>query len=136
MEDVNYSIAICRIVRDAELSYTNSGLAICKFDAVLNKRKKVGDNYEEKPVYLNNLAIFGKRAESLNQYLTKGQQVCLEMSLDIDEWTDTEGKKKSKLKLQVDNIQLLGGRSKPSEQPQQQAQPKIEAFPDYNDISY
>ena len=55
------------------------------------------------------LALFGKRAEGLNQYLTKGQQVAVEGSLTQDRW-EQDGNKRSKVKIIANNIQLLGGR--------------------------
>ncbi len=108
MEDVNYVIIIGRLTRDAELKYTNSGLAVSSFSLAVNRRKRSGDNWEDEVSFFD-LALFGKRAESLNQYLTKGQQVAVEGSLTQDRW-EQDGNKRSKVKIIADNIQLLGGR--------------------------
>ncbi|MDC7225643.1 MAG: single-stranded DNA-binding protein [Spirochaetales bacterium] len=108
MEDVNYVIIIGRLTRDAELKYTNSGLAVSSFSLAVNRRKRSGDNWEDEVSFFD-LALFGKRAESLNQYLTKGQQVAVEGSLTQDRW-EQDGQKRSKVKIIANNIQLLGGR--------------------------
>ena len=108
MEDVNYVIIIGRLTRDAELKYTNSGLAVSSFSLAVNRRKRSGDNWEDEVSFFD-LALFGKRAESLNQYLTKGQQVAVEGSLTQDRW-EQDGSKRSKVKIIANNIQLLGGR--------------------------
>ena len=108
MEDVNYVIIIGRLTRDAELKYTNSGLAVSSFSLAVNRRKRSGDNWEDEVSFFD-LALFGKRAESLNQYLTKGQQVAVEGSLTQDRW-EQDGNKRSKVKIIANNIQLLGGR--------------------------
>lgn len=109
MEDVNYTVLVGRLTRDAELKYTNSGLAVSSFAIAVNSRKRNGDNYEDEVNFFD-LAMFGKRAESLNQYLNKGQQVIVECSLKQDRW-EQEGQKRSKIKLLVNNIQLLGGKN-------------------------
>ncbi len=108
MEDVNYVILIGRLTRDAELKYTNSGLAVSSFSLAVNRRKRSGDNWEDEVSFFD-LALFGKRAESLNQYLTKGQQVAVEGTLAQDRW-EQDGQKRSKVKILANNIQLLGSR--------------------------
>ena len=108
MEDINYVIIIGRLTRDAELKYTNSGLAVSSFSLAVNRRKRSGDNWEDEVSFFD-LALFGKRAEALNQYLTKGQQVAVEGSLTQDRW-EQDGNKRSKVKIIANNIQLLGGR--------------------------
>lgn len=108
MEDVNYVVIIGRLTRDAELKYTNSGLAVSSFSLAVNRRKRSGDSWEDEVSFFD-LALFGKRAESLNQYLTKGQQVAVEGSLSQDRW-EQDGNKRSKVKIIANNIQLLGGR--------------------------
>ncbi len=108
MEDVNYVIMIGRLTRDAELKYTNSGLAVSSFSLAVNRRKRSGDSWEDEVSFFD-LALFGKRAESLNQYLTKGQQVAVEGSLQQDRW-EQDGKSRSKVRIIANNIQLLGGR--------------------------
>ncbi|MBI9108386.1 MAG: single-stranded DNA-binding protein [Spirochaetales bacterium] len=108
MEDVNYVIMIGRLTRDAELKYTNSGLAVSSFSLAVNRRKRSGESWEDEVSFFD-LALFGKRAESLNQYLTKGQQVAVEGTLSQDRW-EQDGKNRSKVKIIANNIQLLGGR--------------------------
>ncbi len=109
MEDVNYVILIGRLTRDAELKYTNSGLAVSSFSLAVNRRKRSGDNWEDEVSFFD-LALFGKRAEGLNQYLTKGQQVAVEGTLTQDRW-EQDGNKRSKVKILANNIQLLGSRA-------------------------
>ena len=116
MTDINEVILIGRLTRDAELKHTNAGLAVSNFSIAVNRQKKNGDNYEDKVCFFD-MALFGKRAESLNQYLTKGQQVGIEGSLDQQRW-EQDGKKRSKINIVVDDIQLLGGRNNPTATPE------------------
>jgi single-strand DNA-binding protein len=57
-----------------------------------------------------NRGEFGKQADLVEQYLTKGRQVYLEGRLELDQWDDkTTGQKRSKHKLVVENMQFLDG---------------------------
>jgi len=121
---------IGRLTRDAELKYTNSGLAVCNFSVADNYKKKVGDNYEDAVSYFD-ITIFGKKAESLNQYLLKGSQVAIFGELQQDRY-EKDGQKRSKVKLVFRDLQFLGGgTAKPL--PDSPVKGKIETFADYND---
>ena len=95
------------LTRDAELKYTNSGLPVCTFSIAENYKKKVGDNYEDAVSYYD-LVLFGKRGESLNQYLLKGTPLVAFGRMQQDRW-ENDGTKKSKIKLIVEDIKLMGG---------------------------
>lgn len=53
--------------------------------------------------------IFGKSAEALGTYATKGSAVLIEGRLDLQQW-ESEGQKKSRHVIIVENFQLLGGK--------------------------
>ena len=108
MQDINRVIIIGRITRDAELKYTNSGLAVSSFSIAVNLSVKNGDTWDDEASFFDT-SLFGKRAEGLNQYLLKGQQVAIEGKLKQDRW-EQDGNKRSKVKIFCGNIQLLGGK--------------------------
>ena len=89
--------------RDAELKNLNNG------DAVLNF--SVADSAgRDKPTIWWNCQLFGKRAESLAQYLTKGQSVTVSGSVSEREWTDKEGNTKKSMNVRVNEVALMGRR--------------------------
>lgn len=108
MEDVNYVILIGRLTRNAELKYTTSGLAVSSFSIAVNRRKKQGDSWIDEVSFFD-IGLFGKRAESLNQYLQKGGQVAVEGKLVQERW-EKDGQKHSKVRVLCSNVQLLGSR--------------------------
>ncbi len=126
MEDLNRVILISRLTRDAEVQYTNTGLAIGKMGVAVNRRKKSGDQWIDEANFFD-VTLFGKRAESLAQYLLKGTQVAVEGQLRQERW-EQDGMKRSKVTIEATNIQLLGSKkdsgsyqetpSRPVEQPQ------------------
>ena len=107
MADINRVILIGRLTRDAELKYTNTGSAICKFSIAVNRRRKSGDGWVDEVSFFD-IAAWGKMGESLNQYLVKGKQIAVEGELRQDRW-EQDGQPRSKVEIFAMNIQLLGG---------------------------
>lgn len=104
-----------RVVKDATLSVYQGDLKVTNFTVVVNRDRKNGDQWEEKPVFVD-LALFGKAAESYLPHLTKGKVVGVEAHLDMDNW-EKDGKKYSKLKVSCDRIFpfIAGGAKKTGE---------------------
>ncbi len=138
MADINTVVIVGRLTREAELKYTNSGMGVSKFSIAVNRRKRSGDQWEDEVSFFD-CTMFGKRAESLNQYLNKGKQIAVNGELRQGRW-EQDGQSRSKVEIIVNDIQLLGGnkggsdssqydRSKSGsnnyqQQQQQQQQPK------------
>ena len=107
MADINSVTLVGRLTRDAELRYTNSGYAVCKFAIAINRRRKVGDQWEDEANFFD-IVLWGKQAESLNQYLVKGKQVGIDGELRQSRW-EQDGQPRSRVEISANNIQLLGG---------------------------
>lgn len=94
-----------RLAADAELKFIPSGDAVLSFrvasDAGFGKSKST--NWFA-------CQVWGKRAESLQQYLTKGQQVTVWGSLTLRDWKTKEGADKVSPDIRVDDIALQGGK--------------------------
>ena len=107
--DINHVTIVGRLTRDAEISYLPSGVAVAKISIAVNRSRKNGDQWVEEVSYFDS-AIFGKAAENLKPYLSKGKKIGLEGHLKQDRW-EKDGQKFSKISIIADNVQLLGGRS-------------------------
>ena len=112
MTDLNSVILIGCLTRDVELKYTQRGLAVASGSLAVNRStKNQNGTYDNKGSFFD-FDFMGKMAESLSPYLLKGKQVGLIGRLQQDTWTDREtGAKKSKVKIFVETVQLLGGQS-------------------------
>ena len=100
--------------RDAEVKYLSSGSAVCEFSVAV----KSGYGDREKTNWVR-CAMFGKKAEGqLPQYLLKGTQVAVSGELELQEWEGQNGKGAA-LSVNVQNIDLVGG--KQDAQPQKQS---------------
>ncbi len=109
MADLNHVMIIGRLTRDAEFKYITSGNAVCKFSVAVNYGRKNGDQWVEEANFFD-VVLWGKPAETLNQYLLKGKQVAVDGELRQNRW-EQEGQNRSKVEIIAKNIQLLGGNS-------------------------
>jgi single-strand DNA-binding protein len=115
--------------KDAEVKVTQSGMHVCSFSVAV----KSGYGDKQKTTWAN-CALFGKRAEGqLPQYLKKGAQVCISGQLTLDEWKGDDGTTQKSLKVNVDDLDLIGGRSEPSAPAQRQPQQQAPAAPGDDD---
>jgi len=116
MADVNHVIIIGRLTKDILLKYTSGGMAIGSFSIAVNRRTKKGEQWVEEASFFD-VSLFGKSAEGLAQYLTKGKQVAVEGELRQDRWQQ-DGQPRSKVTIAANNVQLLGGNDAKGQQKQ------------------
>jgi single-strand DNA-binding protein len=107
MSSFSVVVLVGNLTRDAQLKYTPSGFPICTFGIAINTRKKSGDQWVDEANFFD-VELFGKSAESLNQYLTKGKMVGVEGELRQDRW-EQDGQSRSKVKIVANKVNLLGG---------------------------
>lgn len=82
---------IGRLTKDVELRYTpGKGTAVCNISLAVNKYNASSGKNEA--IFIP-VVIWGKQAESIANYMTKGCQIAVTGSLDVNAWTDKEGKK-------------------------------------------
>lgn len=107
MQDLNHTVLIGRLTRDCELKFTQSERAYTYASIAVNGSKKDGNgNYVDDPSFFD-VQIWGKMAQNLCQYLTKGKQICVEGHLKQDRW-EKDGQKQSRVSIIADNVQFLG----------------------------
>lgn len=119
MSDLNSVVLVGRLVRDPELRYTPQGAPVCEFTLASNRRftKKDGEKVEE--VAFVDVVVWNRLAETSAEYLKKGRMVVVSGQLIQDRWEDKEtGQKRSKLRVQAQTTQFLGGGSKDGETPE------------------
>ncbi len=105
-EDINSVTIVGRLTRDAELKYTNGGSAVTKFSLAVNRSRKDGDQWVEEASFFD-VSLWGRRGESLNQYLQRGTRIAVTGELRQDRW-EQDGQSRSRVFIHANNIQLLG----------------------------
>lgn len=101
--------------RDAEVRFLPNGDPVANFSIADSQGK-------DKDAIWWNCQLFGKRAESLAQYLTKGQAVTITGSVSQRKYTDKNGVEKISTDVRVNDVALQGGKRESTQQPQQRQQ--------------
>lgn len=128
MSSVNKVILMGNLGRDPELKQTKSGIATASASLATTKRAKDGQDVTE----WHNLQFFGRTAEIVAQYCTKGSSIYVEGSLRYREW-EKDGVKRKTTEIVVDTLQFVGGKSAASNHQHgapAQRQPHQESFGD------
>lgn len=114
MASLNKVILIGRLTSDPEVrSFPDGGkMATFRFAVDNRKKNKQTGGWDKVPVFIdckaNNRENGRKLADTVEQYLKKGDLTCLEGHLVLDEWVGKEdGKKQQKLRVMVDEIEFL-----------------------------
>ena len=105
---LNKTMLIGNLTRDVELKYTTSGAAVANFGLAVNRTYTNSDGEKVDDVCFVDVVAWNKLAEICGDYLAKGRPIFLEGRLQMDNWEDQDGKKRSKLKVVAQNIQFLG----------------------------
>ena len=110
MGSVNKVILVGNLGRDAELRYTPGGAAVATLNLATTETWNDKEGQRQEKTEWHRVILWGKQAETLNQYLQKGKQIYIEGRLQMDTWEDKQsGQKRSKLRVVADNLTLLGG---------------------------
>lgn len=107
------------LTRDPQLSYLPSQTAVVEFGLAINRNwtSKGGEKKEE--TCFVDCKAFGKTAETLGKYVSKGQALFVEGRLTFDSWTAQDGSKHSKHRVTVENFQFIDkAERKPDDKPQ------------------
>lgn len=113
MTDLNHVVVIGRLTRDLgaderAFAYTPNGTARANISIAVNRSVRRGEQWEDEANFFD-VTIWGKTAENLRPYLTKGKQIAIDGYLKQDRW-EKDGQKFSKVTIQANNVQLIGGR--------------------------
>src|SRR5688500_15743438 len=109
MGSVNKVILVGNLGRDAELRYTPGGAAVATVNMATTDVYKDREGQKKEDTQWHRVILWGRTAESLNEYLTKGKQIYVEGRLQTRKWTDKDGVEKYTTEIRGDRVVLLGG---------------------------
>ncbi|PQO28046.1 single-stranded DNA-binding protein [Blastopirellula marina] len=133
MASFNRVILVGNLTRDIEVRYvSNGGMAVTELGLAVNdRRKNQSGEWVDETTFVD-VTLWGRTAEIASEYLSKGSSVLIEGRLKLDTW-ETDGQKRSKLRVVGEKMQMLGGREGGSggggnrggsRPPQRQSQPQ------------
>ena len=109
MASFNRVIIAGNLTRDPQLSYTPSNTPVCEFGMATNRKWRDREGNSREEVCFVDLVAYGRPAEVINQYMTKGGSLLVEGRLRYRQWTNKEGQNRNKLDVFVENFTFLGG---------------------------
>jgi single-strand DNA-binding protein len=109
MGSVNKAILVGNLGRDAEMRFTAGGTPVATVSLATTEKFTDRDGQKREDTQWHRIVIWGKTAESLHEYLTKGKQIYVEGRIQTREWTDKEGKPAKTTEIRADRVVLLGG---------------------------
>jgi single-strand DNA-binding protein len=111
-------VIVGRLGRDPEMRYMPDGTAVTSFSVATDRRwndKTTGQPVQETTWF--RVSVWGRQAETANQYLTKGQMVLVEGHLQPDGqsggpriWTAQDGTPRASFEVRADNFRMLSSR--------------------------
>lgn len=111
MASFNRVLLLGNLTRDPQLKYLPSQMAVVDFGLACNRKFRTANGEDREEVTFVDVTAFGKQAEVINQYCTKGKPLFIEGRLKYDSWEDKNGGgKRSRLTVVIENFQFIGGR--------------------------
>lgn len=104
----NRVLMMGNLTRDVEMRHTSGNQAVANFGIAMNRRFKTQTGEQREEVTFVDCEAWGRTAEVMSQYLSKGRPVFIEGRLKLDEWEDKNGGgKRSKIKVVVESFQFI-----------------------------
>lgn len=137
---MNKVFLIGNLTRDPELSETASGVAVCRFAIAVNRRFASAD--AERQTDFFNITAWRGLAENVARFTKKGSKVAVTGSIQIRNYEDNQGQKRTAVDIVADEVEFLSSRSADSDSGDYSApatpkkKPALEAFDDDSDIPF
>ena len=106
---VNKVFLIGRLGQDPELNFTDSGTAVCNISIATDESYTNNSGERVEQTEWHDIVVWGKQAESVDKYLSKGRQVHVEGSLQTRSWEDRDGNSRYSTEVKAQRVQFLGG---------------------------
>lgn len=109
MASYNKVFLMGNLTRDIELKHVAGNQAVAEIGLAVNRRYRTKEGEDREETTFVDCEAWGRTAEVMKQYLSKGRAVFIEGRLKLDQWTDKDGGKRSKMRVVVENFQFIGG---------------------------
>ena len=106
----NKVILLGRLGRDPEVRYTQSQTTVANLRIATSERRPDGNGGWSDATEWHTVVVFGKQADIVKQYLTKGREVLVEGSLRTRQWQDQQGQKRYSTEIVARDIRFVGGK--------------------------
>jgi len=122
MANLNKVFLMGNLTRDPELRYSPNGTPLCEFRMAINRRFTTGDGESREETCFVDVTMWGRRAEVISEYFTKGSPIFIEGRLKYDTWETANGRR-SKHSVVAEDFQFIGPGA-PADSPPEGAEPQ------------
>ncbi len=129
---LNKAMLIGRLGGDPEIRFTPGGQAVANFRVATSESWINKNGEREERTEWHRIVAWGKLAEIINQYLSKGRQVYLEGRIQTREWEDRDGNKRWTTEIVANQMIMLGGRGEAGASDSKPSSTKAEEPPSDN----
>lgn len=109
MASINKAIIIGNLGADPELRQTQSGTAVCQLSVATNEQWKDQSGTPQERTEWHRVVVFGRQAENVAKYLSKGRSVYVEGRIQTRGWTGDDGQKRYTTEIVAQTVQFLSG---------------------------
>src|SRR6059036_17944 len=110
MSGVNKVILVGNLGANPEMRFTQGGQAVANLRLATSERWTDRNGQRQETTEWHRVVVFGKQAEIVGQYLTKGRQVFVEGRIQTRQWQDQQGQKRYTTEIVAQRVQMLGSR--------------------------
>ena len=103
---LNKAIIIGNLTRDPEVKSLPSGMRVTTFGLATNRVWKDKTGAKQEDTQFHNIVVFGAQAETVGQYLKKGQTALVEGRIQTRSWDGPDGVKKYRTEIVADRVQF------------------------------
>ncbi len=110
MADYNKILLMGRLTRDPQLNFLPSNTPVVEIGLASSRRFRRQDGTQGEETLFVDCRAFGRTAELVNQYFTKGRPIFIEGRLQLDQWEDKEGNRRSKHRVFIESFSFIDAR--------------------------
>ena len=129
---VNKIVLVGHLGADPESRFTPSGVAVTTFNMATNESWKNSEGEYEDRTEWHRIVLYGKAAETANEYMKKGQLTYVEGRIRTRSWEDKDGMKRYTTEVICDRFTMLGRKN----ENQSAAPAKAGEASDYDDLPF
>jgi single-strand DNA-binding protein len=106
MASLNKVILMGNLTRDPDLRYTPNGVAVASFGLAVNRRYQQAEEWKDEVCFID-IVVFGRQAQPVSEYLSKGSPALVEGHLRWRSWEGQDGQKRSKHEIIAERVQFM-----------------------------
>ena len=100
---LNHIVLMGRLTRDPELRYTSANVPVASFRIAVDRDFGRGENGERQTDFIDVVA-WRQTGEFVSKYFTKGSMAVVSGRLQMRDWTDRDGNKRTSAEVVADNV--------------------------------